>query len=103
VVATRHDWKTTPLPAKREAIALDRTYSSAKFERLRAGHVPQDMDDKWFASFEDPWPYLHRSWTGFCVYQVRFEPAGGGVRVAEALVSRNPEQYREMDGIADAL
>jgi hypothetical protein len=98
VAATRDDWKTTPLPVAREAIALDRAYSATEFERIKEGDVPEDMDDKWFAFFEEPWLYLHRSWTGFCVYQVRFEPADGGGRVAEALVSRDPKQYRETDG-----
>jgi 8-oxo-dGTP diphosphatase len=103
VAATRDDWKTTPLPARREAITLDRTYSANEFERLRAGHIPGRMEDKWFAFFEEPWLYLHRSWTGYCVYQVRFEPAAGGSRVAEALVSRDPEQYRGTDATRDAL
>jgi hypothetical protein len=104
MAATRDDWNTTPLPAAREAIALDRTYQATEFERLKEGHVPQEEEDKWLAFFEEPWLYLHDSWTGFCVYQVRFEPAeGGGAKVSEALVSRDPEQYRERDGTRDAL
>ena len=99
---TRADWKTTPLPAAREAVALDRTYTAAEFERLKQGNVPKEMEDKWFAFFEEPWLYLHRSWTGFCIYQVRFVPASGGRRIAEVLVSRDPDQYRETDAGRDA-
>jgi hypothetical protein len=61
------------------------------------------MEDRWFAFYEEPWLYLHRSWTGFGVYQVRFEPVDGSSHVAEALVSRDPDQYRSPDAINDAL
>lgn len=103
MAATRDDWKNTPLPAARASTTLGRTYTAAEFERIREGSVPQEMEDKWFAFYEEPWLYLHRSWTGFGIYQVRFEPAGDGARVAEVLVSRDPEQYTGTDGTADAL
>jgi hypothetical protein len=103
MAATRDDWKTTPLPAARASITLDRTYSADEFARIKQGNVPQEMEEKWFAFYEEPWLYLHRSWTGYGIYQVRFEPADGGGRVAGVLVSRDPEQYRSTDGISDAL
>ena len=49
-----------PLPPAREAIALDRTYTAPEFERLKAGHIPEAMEDKWFVFYEEPWLYLHR-------------------------------------------
>jgi len=82
---------------------LDRTYSADEFARIQEGHVPQRMEDKWFAFYEVPWLYLHRSWTGYGVYQVRFESTDGVDRVAEVLVSRDPEQYRSTDGAFDAI
>src|SRR5262249_61512865 len=66
-IATRSDWKTQPMPAENERIALERDYSIEEFDRLRAGLVPQEMEDRWFIYFEDPWLFLHRSWTGFCI------------------------------------
>jgi hypothetical protein len=101
--ASRNDWKTTPLPAQRQAINLDRTYAAAEFTRLQQGHVPLDMDDRWFVFYEEPWLYLHRSWTGFCVYQVRFEPTTDEVRCAESLVNRESRQYRMTDDDRDVL
>src|SRR5688500_10310032 len=84
MAAKRDDWMTTPLPAARASVALDRTYTASELERIREGNVPQEMEDKWFAFYEEPWLYLHRSWTGFVIYEVRFEPVGdGGGRVAE--------------------
>lgn len=30
------------------------------------------MEDKWFSYFEDNKLYIHRSWTGICIYIVEF-------------------------------
>jgi hypothetical protein len=103
VAATRDDWTATPLPERRATIALDRTYSASEFERLKEGFVPGMMEDKWFVFYEGAWLYMHRSWTGFCEYQVRFEPAADGARVVEVLANRDPAQYRETDDTFDAL
>ena len=97
MAATRDDWKTTPLPAQRQVIALDRTYSADEFKRLQEGQIPREMEDKWFSFYEEPWLYLHRSWTGYCVYQVRFQPTASGARTVESLANRDPEQYRGTD------
>ena len=72
-------------------------YSPAEFERIKAGLIPLEMEDKWFVFFETPWLYLHRSWTGFCVYGVRLEALPEGAEVVESWVSRNAEQYRGTD------
>jgi hypothetical protein len=103
MAATRNDWKTTPLPAARVSITLDRAYAADEFARIKEGDVPQEMEDKWFTFYEEPWLYLHRSWTGFGIYQVRFEQTDGGGRVVEALVSRDPEQYGSTNSTSDAL
>ncbi len=103
MAAKRDDWKTITLPTARTSISLDRTYTADEFERICEGNIPQEMEDKWFAFYEEPWLYLHRSWSGFCIYQVRFERTGIEVHVAEVLVSREAEQYKSKDGVADSL
>ncbi len=104
MAASRDDRETTTLSAARASIALDRSYTASEFERIQQGNVPKDMDDRWFAFYEEPWLYLHRSWTGYGIYQVRFEQSHEGVRIAEVLVSRDPDQYTtETDDIGDAL
>jgi hypothetical protein len=72
MAASRDDWFTTPLPTAREAVVLDRTYSAAEFERRKEGHLPLAMEDRWFVFYDEPWLCLHRSWTGFCWFQVQF-------------------------------
>ncbi len=91
------------MPAQRAALALDLAFDETEFQKLAAGSVPEAMEDKWFICFEHPWLYLHRSWTGFCVYQVRFESDGERHRVAEVIANRNSEQYREQGDAQDAL
>ncbi|HKA35577.1 MAG TPA: hypothetical protein VKH43_02075 [Thermoanaerobaculia bacterium] len=86
------------MPAENERIALERDYSIEEFDRLRAGLVPQEMEDRWFIYFEDPWLFLHRSWTGFCIYRVRFELSGTRARVAEVIVNRRQDQHRGAEG-----
>jgi hypothetical protein len=83
-IAKREDWKTIPLPADCREVSVDRTYSVEEFTRISAGVVPQMMEHKWFIFFEEPWLYLHRSWTGVCLYKVRFAPVESGMRIAEA-------------------
>ena len=91
--ATRTSWKTLPIPNQREHFPLPLHFSDAEGERLRLGHVPKDMDDKWFIFFEDGWLYFHRSWTGHCIYGVQLDGSPSGVRVVDAWASREREEY----------
>jgi hypothetical protein len=61
------------------------------------GAIPEEMEDKWFIFYEDGELYFHRSWTGRCLYVVRFKEEGEGFIMYEADINRNPEQYRETD------
>ena len=51
------------------------------------------MEDKWFIFFESNTLYIHRSWTGFCIYQVHFAREGKALRATHAEANRHPEQY----------
>jgi hypothetical protein len=95
--AQRSDWKCEPLPTANKQLAFDRTYSNEEFQRIALGIIPESMEDKWFVYYEAPWLYLYRSWTGYCIYQIRFEPLDDRVKVAEVLVSRDPHQYSPID------
>ena len=84
-----------PQPAQHATLVLDRLFSPPEAVLLRLGYRPREMQDKWFIYFENDVLYFHRSWTGFCIYQVSFVPEGQGLRMTRALVSRNAEQYGE--------
>ncbi len=99
--ATRDAWKALPMPQARARLDFDRSDDAEDFARIRAGLVPEAMEDKWFIFFEAPWPHCHRSWTGCAIYALRFEATDAGARVAEAWVNRDPAQYGEVDDVQD--
>jgi hypothetical protein len=74
----------------------------AEHARLCDGLVPEEMEDKWFIVFDGGALWFHRSWTGLCVYRVRFAEEDGRFRVSEAIMNRDPAQYRSTDDAHDA-
>ncbi len=100
--ARPEDWETEPLPERRTAIVLDRTYTGEEMEKIRKGLVPEVMEDKWFIYWKDGKLFFHRSWTGFCIYVVRFAEQDGLWRMVQAEVNRDPGQYRETSDERDA-
>jgi hypothetical protein len=101
-IAKREDWKTEALPSKRTTIALNRRFSSTDMRKIRAGLVPEQMEDKWFIFWRRNALYFHRSWTGYCIYGVRFKNDGDSYVMFEADVNRDPEQYTETSDKRDA-
>jgi hypothetical protein len=85
------------MPEARERIPYERRFDASEHRRLLLGLVPEQMEDKWFVFHEDGWLYLHRSWTGRCIYAVRLRPEGDGSAVEETWVNRAPEQYARTD------
>ena len=96
------DWRTKALPDRHTTLRLDRAFSSQEVERIRLGVIPVQMEDKWFIYWKDDSLYFHRSWTGFCVFIVRFAAEGRCWRMVEADVNRDPEQYEETNDDRDA-
>lgn len=92
--ATRTSWKTLPAPAMRERLEVPEIFSDLAGERMIEGHVPNDMDDRWFIYFENGWLHFHRSWTGALVFALRLDGCAAGVRIVEGWASRESEQYR---------
>lgn len=90
------------MPAKSAVVRLDRAFSPQEMKRIRKGLVPQQMEDKWFIYWKDEILFFHRSWTGFCIYVVRFATEGDSCRMIEADVNRDPEQNTEADEQKDA-
>ena len=97
-VAEAGDWKHQPLPEARARLDLEMPLSAAEMRALSRGLLPQQMEDKWFVFREGDRVRFCRSWTGFCIYEVRLTAAG----VAEAWVSRDAEQYTATDDAQDA-
>ena len=96
--ATRQSWgNIQPLPQQRATVSLERTFSEEEYELIRRGVIPEMMEDKWFIFLEEDVLYFQRSWTGFCIYQVRLKKEGAEYRVVEALVNRNSSEFSTTD------
>lgn len=101
-IADPSHWKIKEMPVKRNVIALNGTFSLEEVEAMRYGLVPEQMEDKWFVYWQEDALHFFRSWTGICVYIVRFVPEGASYRMVEAIVNRDPDQYKETDDKRDA-
>ena len=95
------DWKAEPLPEARRTVTRSRRVSAAEMARIEVGLIPQEMEDQWFIYVRSGTLYFHRSWTGNCIYAVRFAPEGEGFRMVAAEVNRDPAQYQESDDARD--
>lgn len=69
MAVTRDRWKRIPFISG-VPIPFEGAFSREEFDKIREGMVPEVMEDKWFAYFEKPHLFLHRSWTGHPVYRV---------------------------------
>ena len=99
--AVKDDWTTFPLPEKHAVLAADWYYNREDVERIKLGLIPEVMEDKWFIYHADGWLFFHRSWTGFCIYEVELIEDGEYARLGVIRVSRDLEQYRKSDDAFD--
>ena len=60
------------MPSKNAEFTLKRRFTDEEINRLKSGHIPEEMEDRWFSYFEDNKLYIHRSWSGICIYIVEF-------------------------------
>ena len=71
-VAKKTDWDVQDMPRKTAKFMLDNDLSDTELEELKTGHIPQEMEDKWFSYYDEGKLYIHRSWSGFCIFIVEF-------------------------------
>lgn len=50
-----------PMPPRRCRIDLDLRFTEAELERIRLGHEPEEMGDKWRIVWQKEILFLHRS------------------------------------------
>jgi hypothetical protein len=91
-----------PTPERLLEIPIDFACDEAAYQELRNGLLPEDMEDKWFVYWDDPWICFHRSWTGLFVYKIRFEKNGHERRAVEAFVNADPSEFQASDPAHEA-
>src|SRR5260370_21170026 len=87
-------WKPLQeMPPGYAVIPMDTLYREENFLQICLGFRPREMEEKWFAFYEAPWLHMHRSWSGYAIYRVRFQPEPGGYRAVELHVNRDRKQW----------
>ena len=89
MIAVRSNWKALDMPEQHDEFILHRHFSEDEMNALRKGNIPQEMEDKWFWYVEGDTLYAHRSWTGFCIYILKFTDNDDHL----VTVNRDTEQY----------
>jgi len=100
-IATRDTWKALPA-GPMASFTYGATFSDAEYDAIRRGLIPHEMEDKWFIFWEADTLYIHRSWTGACIYQIAFRVSPSGVEVAQAAVAAGSEHYRRRSDVEEA-
>lgn len=100
---TKNGWEIFPLPDQHASLIVSRKFDQCQMERIKMGVVPSDMDERWLIYYEEDALYLHRSWTGYCTFVVRFIVLeDGSARMYECLASRDDLQYGGTDDAEDS-
>ncbi|WP_157451062.1 hypothetical protein [Deinococcus puniceus] len=98
IAVTKDSWRRRfELPKKRSVLDFSRTYTADEFRLIIQGFKPREMEDKWFIYFESPYLYVHRSWTGYCIFLTEFRKSNDGIQIVEALVNADKKQYDSSD------
>ncbi|GAA1602197.1 hypothetical protein ACFQY4_29895 [Catellatospora bangladeshensis] len=75
------------------AVLPTRTWSDEQWERITLGYRARGMDERWDVFVEDQTVFLHRSWTGFGIYEASFSAvAGEGWRISAAVTEADPSR-----------
>ena len=72
VIATKYSWITSKMPQNKIKLSINKKYSKEEYNKIKKGFIPQQMDDRWFIYFENQKLYFHRSWSGYCIYEIKF-------------------------------
>ena len=101
--ATASDWDIKPMPAENEAIGICFRMTDDEMRVLSMGHIPETMEDHWFAYFDGEWIRLFRSWSGYCIYEGRVTKTDEGFVVDRVVANRDMAQHRNENAESDAL
>jgi 8-oxo-dGTP diphosphatase len=100
-VITRDDWRILNMPLVYETVWLNESFNASDCKALLQGYLPKGTDDRWFMYSVDDWIYLHRSWTGHCIFRVQIEIIEQGCMLTQLHINRDSSQYRSTNSEAD--
>ncbi|WP_426958111.1 hypothetical protein [Muricoccus radiodurans] len=74
-------------------LPMDRLFTPLEANLLRAGFLPEVMEDRWFAYMLDDRLHLRRSWTGELIYVVELVAEGRALRARSVAVNADNKAY----------
>lgn len=89
------------MPKEHIEVAIEAEYSPEQFSKIALGYVPEAMEEKWFFFLENMTLYIHRSWTGYCMFEVDFVEREGNYHTVRARINRNKKQYTDDNNSID--
>ena len=78
-----------------------RFWTPEEWERIKCGYRSRGMDEKWDVFVEDDVAYLHRSWTGRCVFEASFSQVQAGWHISSAIAET--ERVRDVSAQRDKV
>ena len=99
-VVKKDDWKTSEF-SKPKTIKVNFRITESQYAKIRFGLLPLQMEDKWFAYFDDGHIHFHRSWTGAKIYEAAIQKRDDYYIISELIVERNKKLYSNTDDNED--
>lgn len=94
IAATRNDWRDLkPMTEMPVLMPLYMPFTEAQMANIRLGFIPVAMEQKWFTYFADSALHTYRSWTGFYMFRIHFEPRAEGWRATHAEMNMDPAYF----------
>ena len=97
-IATKDSWKIEEMSELNTDLSLNIQLTSDELEKIKKGHIPEEMEDHWFMYFDNNKLYIHRSWTGICIFVVDVLDSG---LIHHAIVTRDDSKYKSKNNQKD--
>jgi hypothetical protein len=100
----RAEWRNLkPLSEGKRRIGYHRHLSAIEWSILASGVLPESMDDKWFVFSEGDRVWIHRSWTGMCMYELVVAERADGAEITDVWVEERPEPPWTVESLIEFL
>jgi len=94
-IATIDSWKTFDMPEDKVILPINQKYSKEEYNKIKQGFIPEVMEEKWFIYFKEQKLYIHRSWTGYCIYQINFSKEDENIIITKGYLNGKIAEQRD--------
>lgn len=98
---TKESWKTFAMPKEKVDLSIKQKYSKEEYNKIKQGYIPKSMEDRWFIYFENDKLYFHRSWTGICIYELKFSKENEDYIISEGYLNGVIAKKRNSKSLKD--